>query len=233
MAIMLCGFARNNVEGANFAPKTAITAMWIKTAAEKHLKISVEPLITDWRITDIKTPRDKTLPEAFDKYKVTGARWDSKGKTRILNFVFYKNDRIIKRFNVTCKLEFFADVLVAQTDIRRGEALKGNMLAKANRRLEFPLNAYYTEITHIRGQMAIRKIKAGRALLKSEIAETPDVKSGEIVLIVAENKRVTATAKGVAKKNGKIGEMIPVINLRSNKKIYARVTSVGKVEVVF
>lgn len=251
-AIILCGFARGGAEEANranfvpkanranIAPETAITATWIKKAAEKHLQSSsVDKAVTSWRIVDMKTPRNRTLPENFDEYEITEARPGSKGKTRnkgktrVLNFVFYKNDRVIKRLNVTCTLEFFADVLVATGSIRRGSAVTDEMLETASRRLEFPLSAYYTEIAQVREQVALRKIKAGMAIMRSEIAETPDVKSGEIVLIIAENKRVMATAKGVAKKNGKIGEMIPVVNLRSNKKIYARVTGAGQVEVLF
>lgn len=239
VTILLCGFASSGAQEANFAPTVSranfapITATWIKKAAKKHLKTQIEREITSWRIVEIKAPTGKTLPENFDDYEITDARRDHRGKTRVLNFVFYKNDRVIRRLNVTCKLELFADLVVAKTGIRRGGAVTNDILETANRKLEFALSAYYTEIAQVKGQVATRKITAGRAIMRSETAGAPDVKSGEIVLIIAEKRRVMATAKGVAKKNGKIGEIIPVVNLRSNKKIYARVTGAGQVEVAF
>ncbi|GMT42794.1 MAG: hypothetical protein IEMM0002_1205 [bacterium] len=232
-AVLFAGGARGGSGEANFAAETAINASWIKHMAEKHIRSSLALPVTDFRILEIKPPPARMLPADFDAFNVTGSPSEARGKTRVLSFVFYKNKRIIKRLRIPVKVELFGDVVSAKTVIRRGDAITPEMLEIAKSALQLPATDFYTEIASAKGLVAVRNIKPGRAILRSDIVKPPDVRSGEIVLMVAERENVVITAKGIAKKDGKIGESIPVVNLRSNKKIYARVIGEGRVRVAF
>ena len=82
-------------------------------------------------------------------------------------------------------------------------------------------------------QVTGRNILPGRAILRSGLAKAADVKAGDVVTIVAESDSVKLTTRGIAKKDGAIGEVIQVINVRSNKKLYAKVVDSGTVQVAF
>jgi flagella basal body P-ring formation protein FlgA len=59
------------------------------------------------------------------------------------------------------------------------------------------------------------------------------VKRGDLVVIIAESKGLKITTRGQVKKKGRLGEQIPVVNLDSNKVLYARVIDANTVKVDF
>ena len=219
--------------GANIAAKGERTAHWMRDAVESRLQESLKPPVIDWRITDITLPPESMIPVDFDEYEVTGGEGSANGKSRTFVFNFYKNGQFIKKLGVVCRLELFADIVVVKAAVKRGSVITREMLDIVRREITLPADDFCTEIAQATGQQAKRTIRARRMLRKSDLEPVPAIRSGEIVMIVAENENIKITARGIAKSDGAMGETIPVLSLRSNKKIHAKVIGGGKVRVTF
>jgi flagella basal body P-ring formation protein FlgA len=83
------------------------------------------------------------------------------------------------------------------------------------------------------GKEVKMSLKPGRVLLKSQIAEPPLIRRGQLVVIVARGKNFVVKAKGIALQNGLLNQRIKVKNISSKKIIWGRVISPEEVEVMF
>lgn len=222
--------------GANIAAKSENSensAHWMYKAVENHLAENFSPPVADWRIVQIKLPPARLIPPVFDNYRLDTGHSSANGKTLTIVINFYKEGRFFKQLYTIVKLELFADLVVATAPIKRGSVITPDKLTISRKEIGLPVDDFCTEIAQVTGQLAKRNIIPGRLLLKSEVAPVPEIRSGEIVTIVAESGNVRVTARGIAKSDGSLGQTIPVVSLRSNKKIFARVLGGGTVQVAF
>jgi flagella basal body P-ring formation protein FlgA len=88
-------------------------------------------------------------------------------------------------------------------------------------------------VDEVVGKRALRLINTNEVLRIDLVEMPPVVKRNDIVTLVAEKGLLRITAKGEVKENGRRGERIRVINLDSNKEIYARVIDANTVRVEF
>ena len=225
--------AGTNIAEANIAAKGERNADWMRRAVESRLKKRLGPPVIEWRIVDLNLPPAAMIPADFDEYRLTDGHVSANGKTWTIVFNFYKNGNFIKKLGVVCRLELFADIVVAKAALKRGSVITREMLDIARREISLPADDFCTEIAQATGQQAKRTIRARGVLRKSDMEAPPTIRSGEIVMIVADNGNIKITARGIAKSDGAMGETIPVLSLRSNKKIHARVIGGGTVRVTF
>jgi flagella basal body P-ring formation protein FlgA len=83
------------------------------------------------------------------------------------------------------------------------------------------------------GKRTRRAIESGTVLRPDLLEFPPLVKRGDRVRIIAESAGLRISAFGQAKQKGAQGEMIPVMNLDSNKVIHARVVDSQTVRIEF
>ncbi len=208
-------------------------ASWMRNAAIDFLDSAIKPPITEWKLARINLPQYRKIPVDFDRYEISLLRSAHNGRKLTIAYHFYINDKLIKRLTATANVELFADVVVAKQKIKRGQTIDEGMVALEKRKITTPFSGLGTEIDLVIGQMAERNIRAGQKIRVSDTARPPDIKAEDIVMIVAENNNVKVTSRGVAKKDGSVGDVIPVVNLRSNKKIYAQIIDDSVVKVTF
>jgi len=73
-----------------------------------------------------------------------------------------------------------------------------------------------------------------KEVFRTDIVELPPmVKRNDRVSIVAESESLRITAVGEVKESGSRGERVKVVNLNSNKEIFARVLDSKTVRVEF
>ncbi len=219
--------------GENFSLNEENNASWMRDTAVDFLDSAIKPPIKEWKLARINMPQNRNIPAVFDRYEISLLRSAHNGRTLTLAYHFYNKEKLIKRLTATANVELFADVVVAKQNIQRGQTIVEGMVALEKRRITTSLSSLGTEIDLVLGRMAERNIRAGHKVRVSDTARSPDIKAEDIVMIIAENKNVKITSRGVAKKNGSIGDMIPVVNLRSNKKIYAQIIDGSVVKVTF
>ena len=86
---------------------------------------------------------------------------------------------------------------------------------------------------NIPGKVLVSDIRKGQYLTRTDIAEPPLVKKGEIIQLVARNKGLVITTSGISKEDGVENQLIRVENLYSGKLVRAVVTDKSRGEVVY
>lgn len=81
------------------------------------------------------------------------------------------------------------------------------------------------------GLSAKRQLRAGQALRMSDLAKTDVVARNEPVMIVYEAPGLLLTVRGKALEAGAVGDLVSVLNIQSNRTVYASVTGPGHVTV--
>jgi flagella basal body P-ring formation protein FlgA len=205
----------------------------IQGALEEYLASQMPEIVTEWKITKITRNENEKIPADYDGREVKQIKSTPNGDMRTMAVEFLKNDKVIKKLTLTCKLEMHASAVVAKESVPRGATITENMVEVASVLVDAPLSEITAETSDVVGRSAERSIQAGKMVRKSHLNKVMDVKTGDLVVIVAKSDAVQLTARGIAKKDGMTGEMIPVVNLRSNKKLFAKIVESGTVEVAF
>ena len=118
---------------------------------------------------------------------------------------------VVKRFRFMTQIKVFKTVVVACSEIGRGESLDSfnTEMKKAD---ITGLDNYFVTMLPIEGMQAKRLIKPGVVLTNINISPIPVVNRGDHVTITVSIGNVRAVAEGVARQDGGIGETIKVYN---------------------
>lgn len=93
----------------------------------------------------------------------------------------------------------------------------------------FPSETCNSGVGTVLGKVATRTISANATVLRSMLAAPAAVLKGDQAVAVYRDNAVWLTLPVIAERNGRIGEIIPVRNPSSQKVLFGRVTSDGKV----
>jgi flagella basal body P-ring formation protein FlgA len=117
-------------------------------------------------------------------------------------------------------------------EVRRGDTLtEADVEALRGPVPGVPLRAL-PGVAAIAGVRASRDLAAGTVLTGSIVAAVPLVKSGQEVSLRARVGGIEARTLGIATQNGRVGDVIRVVNTDSRRTVVGRVTASGEVEVV-
>ncbi|WP_035256916.1 flagellar basal body P-ring formation chaperone FlgA [Desulfatirhabdium butyrativorans] len=146
---------------------------------------------------------------------------------------FLVKDQVEKKIWVTASVSVESQVVVAKKPINRRQIISEDMLDLVVGDLaKLPSNAL-KDMDDVVGKRALRLINTNEVLRIDLVEMPPVVKRNDIVTLLAEKGMLRITAKGEVRENGRRGERIRVINLDSNKEIYARVIDANTVRVEF
>jgi len=185
------------------------------------------------RIKEIRVPEEVVLSKGNIAYKVTAADKQSlRGKCSIA-VEFSVNGYDQKKIWATVVIEVLGPVVVTRKPLGRYKPIdEGDIELKTLDLSDLP-DDVITDPEAVLGKRTTRAIGA-RVPLRADTVELPPlVKRGDLVVIIAESKGLKITTRGQVKKKGRLGEQIPVVNLDSNKVLYARVIDANTVKVDF
>jgi flagella basal body P-ring formation protein FlgA len=92
---------------------------------------------------------------------------------------------------------------------------------------------YPASIEDVVGKILKRDVPVNAIVTNGMLEEPLTVQKGEIVTIIAENKKLLIQSKGKAVDKGRVGDMVRVKNISSGKEITGRVTASNAVMVDF
>jgi len=139
--------------------------------------------------------------------------------------------KTIKNVFVAFKVMNKKKIYVLKENMARGEIISADKIAVKEVILNDDKRNYPTEIEDVVGKMLKRDLNAGIAITKDVIEDHFVVKRNDIVNIIIEYKRLVVKTKGRAIDRGRIGDVIRVKNLTSQKEVLGRVTGSGIVNV--
>lgn len=84
----------------------------------------------------------------------------------------------------------------------------------------------------LEGARAVTDIAAGQVVQRSMVVPAPAVRTGDDVAVTVHRGPMVVEGRGIATQPGRLGDVIHVVNPESKKRIAARVTGRGAVEVL-
>jgi len=134
---------------------------------------------------------------------------------------------------VSADVKFFADVAVADREIRRNESMTVDAIRFERLEVTGRMGRYIGSVSELTGLRSRSRISAGRIVDPMLLEETPAVERRDRVRIKVVIGTVRAFAAGMATESGVVGDRIIVQNLDSREKLLAEVVAPGVVQAVF
>jgi flagella basal body P-ring formation protein FlgA len=125
------------------------------------------------------------------------------------------------------------DIVVAQRFLRRGETITESDVITKSVALDDQSGAAAVSFASVVGKKVRKEIRPGQAIRAEYLHETPVIKRGDVVMVVAESKLLRVTTQGRAKEDGRPGDSIRVMNLASKKEITGLVEGPALIKVAY
>ena len=185
------------------------------------------------RIKDIRVAEPVVLPQGQLVTRVLAPKNAELAGTVPFTVIFKVDDDAEKRVWVTVSLERLTQVVVARRPLGRYKPIDDDDLeVKTLDAAGLPADSI-TNPELVIGKRTRRPVDSGTVLRPELVEFPPIVKSGDRVRIIAETAGLRISALGQVKQKGCQGELIQVVNLDSNKVIYARVVDAQTVKIDF
>jgi len=139
--------------------------------------------------------------------------------------------KTIRNVLVAFKVMNKKKIYVLNENMVRGEIITADKITVKEIVLNEDKRNYPAEIEDVVGKMLKRDLNRGTAITKDVIEDHFVIKRNDIVNIIIEHKRLVVKTKGRAIDRGKVGDVIRVKNLTSQKEVMGRVTGSGIINV--
>ncbi len=235
-------------DGETAGPATvtqSVRSDMVDSASIEITRNMIEDIVMDF--LNAKVPWDKhrvkiklvqisnglMLPDMPYSYKVVPPNDTRYLGTVPLNVVFDIQGQPPKKAWATVKIEVETDVIVVNKPLNRNQTIgKDDVNVVSMDMADLPSN-YISRLEDVVGKKTLR-IMNPKEVFRTDIVELPPmVKRNDRVSIVAESGNLRITAVGEVKESGGIGDRVKVVNLSSNKEIFARILDSKTVQVEF
>ena len=132
---------------------------------------------------------------------------------------------------VTAILEFSTPVVVAKRDVSRGAAITEHDVELVTRDTNHLLRGYFESLSQVVGRTLRRSLRRNQVITPGQLIAQKTITRGQMVTILAGDSGIEVRMKGKALQSGNPGELIPVENLSSKKKLEARIVAAGSVRI--
>lgn len=135
------------------------------------------------------------------------------------------------RMYLSVSVDIYGDALVAARPLNRGDRVTPAMVTTQRVVVNSIRRGTINNTDHLLGLEMKRPVNAGTPFTPDLVTAPDAVARGDHVMITASNGTFAVKSRGKAVANARIGEQVLVENLASSRKIRARVTGPGQVEV--
>lgn len=149
-----------------------------------------------------------------------------------LDISIYDGKKLAKKLKATLYVQRFIDAAIAVRSIRKGEIIDASYIQPKRVRLASSSQLYLTPAQVI-GAVAKRDIKQNQVIKRYMVEPDYDVKRRKSVKIIYQKGAIRIELLGLALQNGKVGDIIRVKNLSSNKVLRCKVVSSGVVQYLY
>lgn len=201
----------------------------IMAAAETHLQNSVTQLSGNAEIEIL--PLDHRLrlnrcEESLETFSPPGA--NSSGKTTVGVRCSNPNPWTLY---VSANIAINRPVVVALKDLNRGTVISAENIELTMRDTSSLLRGHFNALSEVIGKTLKRSVRRDQVITPSGLIVEKTIQRGQGITILSGNGNIQVRMKGKALRNGNPGDLIPVQNLASKKKLEARVVSAGIVRI--
>lgn len=197
--------------------------------------VSSQPDFKDAEINISFKSLDETLQALKDlkgkiDFRISDPAVSLSGKTTIPIKVF-EDSQFLKKIYVRAEIDIFDWVVVAARQIKKGQVLSLADLTLVKGDVSKITHGFSRAAQSLVGKELVTGVKEGTKILNWMVAEVPDIRRGENILIKAQYGGVTVSLMGVALEDGFTGKKIRIRNTGSRKELMGKVAAKNTVLV--
>ena len=235
----------SETSGHNDIRLTVPSTLEIKRAAQFVNPLQLETIYKDYIKDHAPWPEDKIF---FEKINLPAAlalplgelSWEVRERHHqhyvgnVAITVSFQVDNIpVRKISLTGKISVSHMVVKAKRRLEKGRLISARDLDLVTEKTIRIREGVIEDLDEAVGKRTVRNIRAGQTLTPRMIEDPPLVEKGNRVLIKAENDVIDITTIGRVLEDGRAGDQVRVVNIRSGKQIFATVRGPGVVQVDF
>lgn len=201
-----------------------VQAFLLARVADGPVRISVPPL-DEFSLVDV-------APDSVDVSIETDAAEPFTGPVP-LTISIERDGKRLERHTVTAQVNDVALGVVAARALARGDVLREEDVTLAPIPNPRERRSVASALEEVIGKRVRRNLDAGAPLRRAWLQEVPLVKRGEPVRLTISRGQLRIESTGIARQDGKAGEIVRVENPNSHREVIGRVGEDGVVHVMF
>lgn len=229
LALSRAGIESEKIEIALSQPISVMRASmevsrkFIENAVKRYIINHISHKKSAVTIKEIRYPGQVHLPKGKLTYQIQPKHHMDYIGNVPLAIVFKVNEQLEKRLPVVARVEVVDNIVVARNLISRGQIIQPSDLELCALELSKINGQPLTDIDDVLGKRASHHIYPQEVIQETDIEIPPVVRRGDTVKIVVFLSNLTATARGVVRESGRIGDKIKVVNIDSKKTLHATI----------
>ncbi|MGD9210077.1 MAG: flagellar basal body P-ring formation chaperone FlgA [Desulfobacteraceae bacterium] len=205
----------------------------IRKEVKTFIKNQISLKDTSVTIKNIRWPGQLSLPSGKFAFKIQSKYpADYIGNVN-LTMLFYVNNRLEKQLPVSADVEVVTKIVFTRNPLSRGQIIQASDLELRSTKLSKIKGHPIKNLDFVIGKRARYKIYPQQVIDENDIEIPPTLRRGDTVKIIVAFSSLIATAQGVVRENGKVGDKIKVVNIDSKKTLYATIVDSHTVKVEF
>lgn len=193
----------------------------------------VEQLPWDKEDIEISTYRDiddLMVPQAEIEYDVKIVNIPESGRRLNIEVTVIADGIEYVQVPLALRLNRYIDVVVAKHVISQGDIVLASDVYMSREQMGSKIATAYTSIDAIVGKQAVSRIKENHIIVERMVDMPLVVKRREITTLLYQKNNLSIRTKVQARENGRVGDIIRVINPETKKEFLAQVMSKGLVQ---
>jgi len=202
--------------------------------AKEYLAEKIPSYGNEIIIESDRVPADKILPASDEDVRLDVSPAEGnrdRGNVQVFVRIFVKDKQYLK-IPVFFNVRVYENVVASGRKISRGEILTGyDLVVESIETTKFSASTF-SSIDDLVGKRITRLIQPHTPITPEIIDNPPLIKRGECITLLLQSGNLIIVAKGVAKEDGHLGEIIKVKNVDTKKEIQGSVEDSSTVKVV-
>jgi flagellar basal body P-ring formation protein FlgA len=183
------------------------------------------------RVQVIKSPQAITLPKTNGTVELFFSSLKRKGKVP-LELRIGKSGKVVRTVPVSVDVRISGPVAVAKNLVRRGETFTTQNIYEEIKDITGISASGIPSMIDCLGKQASQTVTAGRMLTLRLVNMPPLFHKGERVPLVMQQGNIQVAIHAVARRDGRVGEVIPVWNPANHKMVHATVQKDGTLKLI-
>ncbi len=136
-----------------------------------------------------------------------------------------------KKYAVTLEASIDIPIITAKRKIARRSEFNNKNVTLTVKQIHNDISQYITSFDELEGMMAVQMIRTGTGITQSMLRPRLDMNRGDDIIVQIVSGNIIIETKGIVKKEGKIGEDIPVVLIKTGKRISGEIISNNFVKI--
>ena len=193
----------------------------------ERLPYNSEDVIIEYR----RIPEGITIPHGDAKFVEIPANYVNYRGNVVFQLGIYLDGKLHKRVPLSLKIRTFENVLIVARRINRHQLIQSSSFNIEKRETTVLPNDILKSADSVVGTRATRILNPGRIIQASMIEYPPVIERGRAVALVVRIGNIMVATPAKAMEDGNLNELITVHNLKSKKRVVAKVINSNTVVV--